>query len=186
MSAPAMKPLSLPERMTSPLGGALESSRRTARSSSNTSTENVLVAVAALSKTSHAMPSASRSIVQCLRLSFGAMSVTEGPPRLRLTPLRCPQTRGRNSRLGAALRRSCAFHQHRAAQAAADADRGNPALGLGALEHVEHVEHDPRPRRADRMPERDRPAVDVELRLIEGAQRAFEAQLRLAIRVVRP
>src|SRR6266540_1150975 len=29
-----------------------------------------------------------------------------GPPRLRLSPLRCPQKRGRNSRLGAARRRS--------------------------------------------------------------------------------
>src|SRR6266581_4858133 len=37
------------------------------------------------------------------------LRLTEGPPRLRphcIRPLRCPQKRGRHSRLGAALRRS--------------------------------------------------------------------------------
>src|SRR5438876_9223080 len=38
------------------------------------------------------------------------------PPRLRLSPLRCPR-RGRNSRLGAALRRSCALADPLAEQA---------------------------------------------------------------------
>src|SRR2546428_5897907 len=44
------------------------------------------------------------------RSSSMAFTVIVGPPRLRphwpIRPLRCPQKRGRNSRLGAALRRS--------------------------------------------------------------------------------
>ena len=48
------------------------------------------------------------------------------------------------------------------------------------------MEHDSRPRRADRMSQGDRSAVDVELRLIEAAQRVFEAQLGHAITVVGP
>src|SRR2546426_3771556 len=42
------------------------------------------------------------------RSSSMAFTLMDGPPRLWLSPLRCPQKRGRNSRLGAALRRSSA------------------------------------------------------------------------------
>ena len=60
---------------------------------------------------------------------------------------------------------SDSLDEHRAAQAAADADRGHAAPPAGALQHVQHVQDDPRARRADRMAERDGAAVDVELRL---------------------
>src|SRR5438552_3812790 len=43
---------------------------------------------------------------ECPGAGDAGRAVLTGPPRLRLAPLRCPQKRGRNSRLGAALRRS--------------------------------------------------------------------------------
>src|SRR5208283_2170231 len=64
MSAPAMKPLSLPERTTRPFGGAAASSLMIADSSVKTSAESELVEAPARSKTNQAMPSALRSSLQ--------------------------------------------------------------------------------------------------------------------------
>ena len=50
----------------------------------------------------------------------------------------------------------------------------------------EHVQHDARARRADRMADRDRAAVDVEPVLVERAHRARQAELVAAIVVVSP
>src|SRR5215831_833384 len=72
-SAPAMKPLSLPERITSPLGGCAESSSSTIPSSASTSCESVLVDAPSLSRTSHASSSASRSTFQCCRTGTAAV-----------------------------------------------------------------------------------------------------------------
>src|SRR5437867_4048088 len=47
-----------------------------------------------------------KSPYPAVRPSARMIGSLNGPPRLRLTPLRCPR-RGSNSRLGAALRRSC-------------------------------------------------------------------------------
>src|SRR6266699_1046749 len=105
MSAPAMKPFDLPERITSPFGG--------------TAADKVLVEESALSKVSQAMPSMARSVFQW-----------------RNACMRCFA--------------SGALDQHRAAQTAADANRGNPALGSRPLEHVEQMQDDPRAGRADR------------------------------------
>src|SRR5689334_23849719 len=79
-----------------------------------------------------------------------------------------------------------ALDEHRSALSAADADRCNAAPAAGALEHVQHVQHDPRPRRANRMAERDRTAVDVQLVFIEHTERTRETKLVAAERVVLP
>ena len=70
-----------------------------------------------------------------------------------------------------------ALDEHRAAEPAADADRRHAALAAGPLEHVQHVQHDARARRADRVADRDRAAVDVEPVLVERAHRARQAEL---------
>src|SRR4029077_17196187 len=81
---------------------------------------------------------------------------------------------------------SGSLDQHRAAQAAPDADRRDPAFALRSLEHVEHVQNDSCAGCAYRMPQRDRAAIHVELRGIELAERAVKAQLAAAIRFGRP
>src|SRR6266498_3074495 len=61
--------------------------------------------------------------------TMGSDLLMRGPPRLRLPPLRCPQ-RGRNSRLGAALRRSSRLldHLHRARRTLHDAEPATLAV----------------------------------------------------------
>src|SRR5262245_51507059 len=61
MSAPAMKPLFLAERITSPFGGFCANGAISAPSSSSTARPSTLVDVPGLSRVSQAMPSASRS-----------------------------------------------------------------------------------------------------------------------------
>src|SRR6185437_3648744 len=75
------------------------------------------------------------------------------------------------------LLRSYPLHEHRAPLPAADADRRDAAAPAGAREDIEHVHDDPGARRADRVPERDRAAVDVELRRIDRAERTGQAEL---------
>ena len=56
-----------------------------------------------------------------------------------------------------------------------------PRLPPVRSQDVQHVQHDARARRADRMPDRDRAAVDVELVLVERAHRAGQAELVAAV-----
>src|SRR5207249_353230 len=86
----------------------------------------------------------------------------------------------------AAPRRSYAFDEHRAALPAADADRGNAAPPARPLENVQQMQHDARARRAHRMPERDRAAIDVELVLVERTERSRQAELIATKRFVLP
>src|SRR5665213_54896 len=64
MSAPAMKPEGLPERMMTPRGGDLAKDCSNASSSRMTCCESVLAEVSGLSRVSQAMPWLSRSIFQ--------------------------------------------------------------------------------------------------------------------------
>src|SRR5665213_804737 len=64
MSAPAMKPEGLPERMITARGGERASDCSSASSSRMTCCERVLAEVSGLSRVSHAMPWLSRSIFQ--------------------------------------------------------------------------------------------------------------------------
>ena len=56
-----------------------------------------------------------------------------------------------------------------------------PRLPLLRFEHLQQVQHDARARGADRVAERDRAAVDVELLLVELAERRVEAELLAAV-----
>src|SRR5256885_7798279 len=158
-SAPAMK-LSFAERMTSPFGRSAPIARRAPRSSSSAWREKVLADSAALSKVSHARRSRSISQRQCFARTCGSMRSIARP-------------------LGR-------FDQHRAAEAAADADRRHAALLPGALQCFQQMQHDARARGTDRVAERDGAAVDVQPVLIELAERAIEAKLLAAVLLVFP
>src|SRR5437867_11450325 len=76
--------------------------------------------------------------------------------------------------------------QHRPAEAAADADRGNAALAFSAPERMQQMQHDSRTRRAHRVAERDGAAVSVELFDVELTHRAVETQFLTAVLVFFP
>src|SRR5581483_1540829 len=158
-SAPAMK-FSFAERITRPLGCAAAIARSAPRSSSSAWREKVLADSPCLSKVSHASRSRSISQRQCFSSNCGSMR-SIAPPLDR-------------------------FDQHRAAQAAADADRGHAALFAGALQRLQQVQHDARAGRADRMAECDRAAIHVQPALIELAQRAVEPELFAAVLLILP
>src|SRR3954447_9588850 len=122
-SAPAMK-LSLPERMMSPFGFSTRIAPSARPSSSSASREKVLADSPCLSKVSHASPSRSVSQRQC-RINVEAVEARsiKGIPVYVL------------------LQR---FHEHRAAQAAADADACDAALRLVTLQRLEQVQDDAR------------------------------------------
>src|SRR5262245_47019490 len=77
------------------------------------------------------------------------------------------------------------FHAHRNAHAAADAKRGEALFRVALLHLVEQRDQHAPARGADRMTERDRPAVDVDLRgvpaeiLVDGAGLRGERLVRL-------
>src|ERR1041385_8751925 len=60
------------------------------------------------------------------------------------------------------------LHRHGGSFAAADAERGDPALQIAALERVQQRHQDARARRADGMAERASPAIDVDLGVVEA------------------
>src|SRR5262249_6387933 len=100
----------------------------------------VLADSPSLSKVSQASPSRSVSQRQC-RVNVEARSISGLPVYLF----------------------SESFHEHRAAEAAADADARDAALRFVALQRLEEVQHDARARGADRMTERDGSPMDIEL-----------------------
>ena len=68
-----------------------------------------------------------------------------------------------------------ALDQHGTAQAAADADRRDAALGLVPAQYMQQVQHDARPGSADRMADRYRTAIDVQAILGNAAEGARQA-----------
>src|SRR5258706_5552363 len=137
-SAPAMKP-SFAERMIRPLGFSAPIARSAPRSSSSAWREKVLADSPCLSKVSQARPERSPSLSICQRQCFAS---TCGSMRSIAPPLDC-------------------FDEHRAAEAAADADARHPALLAGSFQRLQQMQHDPRARGADRVAERNRAAVDI-------------------------
>ena len=67
-------------------------------------------------------------------------------------------------------RRGSALDDEGERLAAADAERGEPALRVAVLHRVEQRRQDARAARADGMPERDRAAADVHLLRVEPAE----------------
>src|ERR1043165_9870381 len=161
-SAPAMK-LSLPERMTRPLGFSRRIAASARPSSSSASRENVLADSPSLSKVSQSRPVSQR---QC-RVKVEAVearSISGGPVYLF----------------------SEGFHEHRAAEAAADADARDAAFRFVALQRLEEVQHDARARGAHRMTERNGAAVDVQLFPIELSDRRIDPQFLFAVFFIAP
>src|SRR6202035_2190451 len=142
MSAPAIKPLRLAERMTSPRGWSRSSLSSTALSSVSTSSDRVLALESFLSNNSQAMPSSSlrsRQLAQGLA-SCGASSMANGPSSRSRLP--------RMARIGFGAgeafmgRSSHRFDQHGAALAAADAFGGDAALIAEPVHSVDQMQHD--------------------------------------------
>src|ERR1700694_2765529 len=128
------------------------------------------------------------------RRKSGAISRTwmpaprKGPQMLRrMRNARGPSARRqRNPCLRLSAANLDAFDQHGAALPAADAQRCDAALAAGALEDLEHVQHDARARGADRVPDRDRAAVDVEPGAVEPAESTIEPEVLPAVRIALP
>src|SRR5688572_25297969 len=73
------------------------------------------------------------------------------------------------------------------ALAACRADRDEAALARSRLvQGIGQLGDDPAPGRGERMPRRERRAVDVELRAVDGAQGRVQRELVLAERRVLP
>ena len=130
-SAPAMKPLALPDAMTRPRGGSRSSVvERLVELREHRRAERVGGRAFAVER----QPRDAVGIA-----GKGPVSHRESRFLVVVGAARLPAARVRR-------RRSHSLHQHRAAQAAADADRGHSAPPAGALQHVEHVEDDSRAR----------------------------------------
>src|SRR5580700_1422820 len=162
MSAPAMKPLRLAERITSPRGWSRSSFSSTALSSVSTSSDSVLALESFLSNSSQAMPSSSvrsRQLAQGLA-SCGASSIANGPSSRSRLPIM--------ARIGFAAgevfmdRSSHRFDQHGAALPAADTFGGDAALLAEPLHGVDQMQHDAIAAGADRMADANRATVDIE------------------------
>src|SRR6185295_2859554 len=164
-SAPAMK-LSLPERTMRPFGFSTRIAASARPSSSSASRESVLADSPSLSKVSQASPSRSVSQRQC-RVNVEAVEARsiKGVPVYLL---------------------SKRFHEHRAAEAAADADAGDAALRVVALQRLKEVQDDARARGAHRMAERNRSPIHIELFLIQRTKCTIEPQFLAAVFLVAP
>src|SRR5262249_32170274 len=75
-------------------------------------------------------------------------------------------------------RRNLALYAHRDAHAAADAERREALLGVALLHFVEQRHQHPSAGSADRMADRDRAAVDVDLRGVPAEVLVDRAGLR--------
>src|ERR1700731_1201806 len=178
ISAPAMKPERLAERITSPRGWSRSIFSSTALSSVSTSSDSVLALESFLSNKSQAMPSSSVRSRQCAQGpgSCGAPSMANGPSSRSRLP------RMASVGLGAGevfMRPSHRFDQHGAALAAADALGGDAALIAEPLHGVDQMQHDAVAAGADRMTDADGAAVDIEPVARDLAGRAGEPE-RLA------
>src|ERR671910_2565055 len=68
------------------------------------------------------------------------------------------------------------FHDRRHPHAAGGADRDQPAAGATLGEQLAERRDDARAGRRERMADRDRTALDVELRAVDGAEGAGEPE----------
>src|SRR5580700_5517168 len=162
MSAPAMKPLRLAERITSPRGRSRSIFSSTALSSVSSPSDRVLALASFLSNSSQAMPSSSvrsRQLAQGPG-SCGASSMANGPSsRSRLPRMASVGFGAGEVFIGPPSHR---FDQHGAALAAADAFGGDAALVAEPLHGVDQMQHDAVAAGADRMTDANGAAVDIE------------------------
>src|SRR3989304_3500274 len=156
-SAPAIKPFFLSERITRPRGKFSDKTVSSVLSSAMTSTESAFTLTSARSRCNQTISSLSRSARQCL---LGLLPVIS----LFLSP----------------------FNQHRATLASADAQAGDPALRIHALQDMQQVEHNARTAGAHRMTQTDTTAINIQARRINRAHCRLLSQLFLAIFTVLP
>src|SRR5712692_8237353 len=177
MSAPAMKPLFLPERSTTPLGGSRSMRASTSLSSTSTSSLSVLALPPALSRTSQATPLSSRASFQCRQAS------PDCPP-----PDRGPSSRSRAARTSQTFPMRCLHRldQHGAALPATDAFGRYALLDAEPSHRVDQMQHNAVAARTDGMAEPDCAAVDIELVALDTPCRAIEMQHFAAERLVLP
>src|SRR5205814_724046 len=152
--APAMK-FSFAERMIIPRGKEFFISERQDASSCSASFEKVFADSPCLSKVSQARPSLSFSQCQCFASTLASTRSMTSP---------CLQC----------------FDQHRAAEAAADADRCHAFLLVVAFQRLQQMQHDARAARADRMAKGDRAPIHIQFVFIQRTERSIEAELLLA------
>src|SRR5690348_1869351 len=107
-------------------------------------------------------------VTTATRAIFLPRSLLREPPRRRLPVIENAWRR----------RGSAALDAHRDAHAAADAERGEPLLHVPLLHLVEERHQDARSGGADRVPQRDRAAVDVDLRDVPAEVLVDRAGLR--------
>src|SRR6516164_398299 len=185
MSAPAMKPLFLPERSTTPLGGSRSMRVRTSLSSPNTSSLSVLALAPDLSKISQAMRLSSRTSFQCRHClpapgtPASGRSLSEYGPSSILRGARTFQTLP----MGRALYR---LDQHGAALPAADALGRYPPAHAKTLHGVDQMQDDAVAACADRMANPDGAAVDIEPVALDAPCRLIEMQQLATEGVVLP
>src|SRR6202050_3296804 len=142
MSAPAMKPERLAERITNPRGWSRSIFSSTALSSVSTSSDSVLALKSFLANSSQAMPSSSvrsRQLAQGPG-SCGASSMANGPSSRSRLPIMARIGFGAGEVF---MRRSShRFDQHGAALAAADAFGGDAALIAEPFHGIDQMQHD--------------------------------------------
>src|SRR5579862_4859205 len=162
MSAPAMKPERLAERMTNPRGWSRSIFSSTALSSVSTSSDSVLALESFLSNNSQALPSSSVRSRQLAQgpASCGASSMANGPSSMSRLPRMASVGFGAGEVFIGPP--SHCFDQHGAALPAADAFGGDAALLAEPLHGIDQMQHDAVAAGADRVADADRAAVDIE------------------------
>src|SRR3984957_10368282 len=184
MSAPAIKPLRLAERITSPRGWSRSIFSSTALSSVSTSSDKVLALDSFLSNNSQAMPSSSvrsRQLAQGLA-SCGASSMANGPSSMSRLPIMAS-----TGFAGVEVfMRSHRFDQHGPALPTAYAFGGDAALITEPLHGIDEMQHDAIAAGADRMADADRAAIDIEPVARDFSRRAGKAERRAAELVIVP
>src|SRR5712672_1835285 len=178
-SAPAEN-ASLPEVTTTPLTAASADVCFTISSSSAiVVSSSTFIERPGMSQVTSAMPSASVSILKFLKamLSFPSMPTASGAAVClagwaKRAPAPCPPI-SPMCILAGTLRfcppydRLDSFNDRCGAHAAADAQRYQRGRLVGAFEFVEHGAEDHRAGGAERMAERDRAAIDVDLGVVD-------------------
>src|SRR5580704_5897459 len=139
MSAPAIKPLRLAERITNPRGWSRSIFSSTALSSVSTSSDSVLALESFLSNNSQAMPSSSVRSRQLAQgpASCGASSMANGPSSMSRLPRMASVGFGAGEVF---MRASYHFDQHGAALAAADTFGGDAALVAEPLHGIDQMQ----------------------------------------------
>src|SRR6516165_4232005 len=167
-SAPADK-ASLPEVMTTPFTPASAEVCLTISSSSLIEvSSSTFIERPGMSQVTSTMPSASVSTLKFLKAMCCSLEASYLAGWANRSPPDCDRKKIGGHGASAPLPTgSDPFDDRRRSHAAADAERYQRSRLVGALELVEHGPQNHRSRRAQRMAQRDRAAVDVDLGIVD-------------------